>query len=110
MTGRRCSRNGTRSDGFAPLLNGSDSMFRMSNLTFLIAVAVGAAGGWAGASGRLDSLLKAVQKPATETTNAVCPLSGSECCNSPDKTAALAVLANHNRKVSANLQKDGKKP
>ncbi len=87
-------------------------MFRISNLAFLVVLAVGAAGGWAVASGRLDSLLRAESKPAAACDLGACPscpLIG-ECCSSPDKAAALASLAEHNAKVSATLQKDGKKP
>jgi arylsulfatase A-like enzyme len=80
-------------------------MFRKTNLPVLIALAVGAVGGWAAASGKLDSLLKAEQKAAEP---AACSLAkpGAECCATPDKAALIA----HNQKVSANLQKDGKKP
>ena len=87
-------------------------MFRMSNLAVLIALAVGAAGGWAAASGRLDSLLRA----GTKTTPAgdvgfcpTCPLV-DDCCAKLDRATAFAALAEHNQTVSANLQKEGKKP
>ena len=83
-------------------------MFRMTNLAVPIALAIGAACGWAAASGRLDSLLKAESNSAAETVNVACPL--GVCCNSPDKAAALAALAAHNQKVSANLRQEGKKP
>src|SRR5262245_55347604 len=86
----------------------SNSMHRMTNLSVPIALAIGAACGWAAASGRFDSLLKAESTAAAETVNVACPLGVS--CNNPDKSAALATLAAHNQKVSANLQKDGKKP
>ncbi|HJZ60059.1 MAG TPA: arylsulfatase [Gemmataceae bacterium] len=87
-------------------------MFRRSNLPVLVALMVGAAGGWAGASGRLDSLLKGEQKAAAAADPAPCPLSGTagECCANPDKATALAAVAAHNERVAANLQKDGKKP
>jgi arylsulfatase A-like enzyme len=39
----------------------------------------------------------------------LCPTAGGDCCNSPDRAAALAVISAHNAKVSANAQ-DGKKP
>ncbi len=85
-------------------------MFRMSNLPVLIALAVGAIGGWAVASGHLDSLLKAEQKPAPAEVNAACPLAGGDCCNSPDKAAAIAMVNAHNAKVSTTAAQDGKKP
>src|SRR5262245_43128412 len=85
-------------------------MLRTSNLAVLIALAVGAVGGWAVASGQFDSLLKAEQKPAS-TEPTACPLAKlSDCCENPGRAAALAAVASHNEKVSANLQKDGKKP
>ncbi|HEV3440842.1 MAG TPA: arylsulfatase [Gemmata sp.] len=86
-------------------------MFRLSNLHVLIALAVGAGGGWAVASGQLDSLLKAEPKPCPATESATCQLDkGKDCCSGSDKAAALAAVSSHNEKVSANLQKDGKKP
>ena len=84
-------------------------MLRVSNLFVLIVVAVGAAGGWAAASGRLDSFLTAKPKPAEEVV-ASCRLAGGSCCTTPDKAPPLAALAAHNQKVAATLQKDGKKP
>ena len=41
-------------------------MLRRTNVAVLIALAVGAVGGWAGASGKFDSLLKAEAKASTE--------------------------------------------
>lgn len=68
-------------------------MLRRSNLPVLAALAVGAAGGWAAASGRLDSLLKAEQKSAGPTT---CPVGGSR--ENPDRAASVAALAAHNER------------
>src|SRR5262245_17265150 len=83
-------------------------MLRKSNLAVLIALAVGAVGGWAGASGKFDSLLRAEQKAPGASTNAIpCP---DGACANPDKAAALAAISAHNEKVNARLQKDGKKP
>jgi hypothetical protein len=82
-------------------------MFRKSNLPVLIALVVGAVGGWADASGKLDSLLKAEQKATATATDPTARPEGG-CCANPDK--ALAAINAHNAKVSANLQKDGKKP
>jgi arylsulfatase len=86
-------------------------MFRISNLPILIALAVGAAGGWAATSGRLDSLLKADQTPALEPADArpgECPLGG--CCEGDDKAKLMAAVAGHNAKVSAAAAQAGKKP
>jgi arylsulfatase len=58
-------------------------------------VAAGAALGWAAASGRFD-----FSRPAAASVELAAP---------PAATAAAAVAA-HNRRVSANLQKGGKKP
>lgn len=80
-------------------------MLRRLNLPVLVAPTVGTVVGWAAASGGLDSLLKAEQKSAGPTT---CPPGGS--CENADRAAAVAALAAHNETVSANLQKDGKKP
>jgi arylsulfatase len=80
-------------------------MFRKSNLIALIALAVGVVGGWAGASGKFDSLLRAEPKTTATTTEASpCPSNG--CCSNADKAAIDA----HNQQVAAKLQKDGKKP
>jgi len=83
-------------------------MVRKASMPVLIALAVGAVGGWAAASGKLDSLLRAEQKAAAPAEPATSPLGtpGSDCCISPEKASLVA----HNQKVSANLQKDGKKP
>src|SRR5262245_39768072 len=84
-------------------------MFRQANLPILLALAVGAVGGWAGASGKFDSLLKAEQKATVAATEpAACPPGG--CCDGIDPAKAVAALAAHNAKVSANAQKDSKKP
>jgi arylsulfatase len=86
-------------------------MFRKSNLPVLAALLVGAAGGWAAASGHLDSLLRAGQKAATPEPVAVTPARPTgDCCAGADRSAAIAAINAHNQKVSANLQKDGKKP
>jgi arylsulfatase len=84
-------------------------MFRRSNLAVLIALAIGAAGGWAGASGKFDALLRAEQTAAGAAPEpGACPDGG--CCISPDRFEALAAIKAHNEKVNARLQKDGKKP
>ena len=67
-------------------------MLRKSNLTVLIALAVGAVGGWGAASGQLDSLLRAEQKAtvAVAPPSAPCPDSGY--CADADKAAILATI------------------
>jgi arylsulfatase len=77
----------------------------------LLALAVGVGGGWAAASGRFESLLRAESKatpavsPASPTT---CPEGG--CCDGADPPAGIKALAAHNARVSATLRQDGKKP
>jgi len=88
-------------------------MFRRASLPVLIALVVGAVGGWVVASGRLDALLKgdvAVASPPAVADGKpdACPPGG--CEGTPDKAAVAAAIDQHNRRVSANLQKDGKKP
>ncbi|VTR91249.1 arylsulfatase : Arylsulfatase OS=Flavobacterium hydatis GN=IW20_13330 PE=4 SV=1: Sulfatase [Gemmata massiliana] len=83
-------------------------MFRVTNVPVMIALAIGAAGGWAGASGKFDALLRAEQQATTAADSTPCAEGG--CCASPDKAAALTAINAHNAKVSANAQKDGKKP
>jgi arylsulfatase len=72
-------------------------MLRRSTLTSAALVAAGAALGWSAASGRLDSVLKADPRPAE--VPAARPPSGEP-----------PALAAHNQRVSATLQKDGRKP
>lgn len=80
-------------------------MNRSPNLTLLLGLAVGVAGGWLCARGTFDSLLRAESStPVRPEGRASCP-SGE--CVSPK---SLAALAEHNRKVTANLQQAGKKP
>ncbi|AMV29617.1 Arylsulfatase [Gemmata sp. SH-PL17] len=83
-------------------------MFRVANIPVMIALTIGAAGGWAGASGKFDALLRAEQQATTAADSTPC--ADGACCASPDKTAALTAINAHNAKVSANAQKDGKKP
>lgn len=85
-------------------------MFRKSNLVALIALAVGAVGGWAGASGRFDSLLRAEPKAPSAAAQPASPRADGGCCASPDKAAALTAINAHNENVLANQPKDGKKP
>ena len=82
-------------------------MFRKSNLAALVALAVGAVGGWAGASGKLDTLLRAEQTATPAAQSTPC-LEGS--CANPNKAIVLNALDAHNQQVAAKLQKDGKKP
>jgi arylsulfatase len=80
-------------------------MFRRTNLPVLIALAAGAAGGWAAANGKLDSLLRAAPEAAGPA--AACP--GGGCRATPGKAAVAAVGA-HNETVIAHARKDGRKP
>src|SRR5262249_27208746 len=84
-------------------------MFSRSRCQTVAVLAVGTGVGSLAASGKFDSLLNAESKPAATTQSAgPCPEEG--CCATTDRTAALAAINAHNQKVSANLQKDGKKP
>ena len=83
-------------------------MFRMSNVSLLAALAIGSVGGWAGASGKFDALLRAEPHAATAVESMPCSEGG--CCANSDKAAMMAAIGAHNARVSANLQKDGKKP
>jgi arylsulfatase len=86
-------------------------VFRKSNLPALATLVVGVALGWAGASGQFDSPLRAEQKTGTAAAEPAAPCqAGVKCCQNPDRAAALAAVTAHNTKVSARLQKDGKKP
>ncbi len=75
-------------------------MFRTSNIIALIALTVGAGGGWAYASGKFDSLLSSgVKATAATTTTTPCPADG--CCANPDKAACWSAIDVHNRQVAA---------
>src|SRR5215207_8643339 len=82
-------------------------MLHKSNLPVLIALAIGAGGGWAASSGQFDSLLKADQ--TVTSTTATPPTAGLDCCGGVDKAALTAIRA-HNEKVSATAAQAGKKP
>lgn len=82
-------------------------MLRSSRLVPVLTLLVGGLGGWAAASGQFDSLLRAEPRPTEQP--AACPAAGG-CCEGADKAALLAAVSAHNTRVSANLQKDGKKP
>src|SRR5262245_38963487 len=83
-------------------------MIRKSHLPVLAALFVGAVGGWVAASGKLDSRLTAEPESRDPATGAASPCRAERCCPGADKPAA--VINAHNEKVSAHLQKDGKKP
>jgi arylsulfatase len=83
-------------------------MFRKSNLAVLIALAVGAAGGWAGASGKFEALLRAEPKAVPSAPAGAC---GAGSCADVDRAAVLAAMNAQNEQMLANRQpKDGKKP
>src|SRR5262245_39636610 len=85
-------------------------MLRSSRLVPLLTLVVGGLGGWAAASGRLDSMLRAESRLTEPSAPAVACSTAGGCCDSADKAAILASIASHNEKVAANRQKDGKKP
>jgi arylsulfatase len=89
-------------------------MFRSTKFLAAAFVGLGAALGYAAASGKLNLF----QKAEATTTAAPVPLAptaalaclGNACCDGTDRTAVLAAVNAHNEKVSAAAQKDGKKP
>jgi arylsulfatase len=81
-------------------------MLRSSRLIPLLTLAAGVLGGWAAASGRLDSVLRAGPRPVDQP--AACPADGG-CCGGADRANLVAAVNTHNAKVAANAQ-PGKKP
>jgi arylsulfatase A-like enzyme len=80
-------------------------MFRNSKLLPLLALLAGSVGGWAAASGRLESVLRAEGKATGPPAAAAGAAPG--CCDGPGKAAGLAGTV----PVSTTHQpKDGKKP
>ncbi|MFO0806505.1 MAG: arylsulfatase [Gemmataceae bacterium] len=84
-------------------------MLNRSTLGSLVLVAVGAAFGWAAANGHLN-LSRQANASTTETASTPKPVPATTPATCCETGANLAVLAEHNRKVSAVAQKDGKKP
>src|SRR5262245_8705818 len=84
-------------------------MFRSSRHVPLLILFLGAVGGWAAASGRLESVTRAESTPAQSAvrTSAAPGVPAAVCCNEGDPTARLVA---HNERVTAAAQKDGKKP
>jgi arylsulfatase A-like enzyme len=82
-------------------------MFTSSRLIALAALVVGGLGGWAVASGKLDSVLRAESARPAASAPTECP--PGDCCDGVDKAKIMAAVNAHNAKVSANLQ-PGKKP
>src|SRR4051812_21943970 len=83
---------------------------RGSRFQFLAVLLVGGGLGFAAASSGFNPFRASHASSAGESANPTpCPLAGG-CCAAPDKAAALAAIAAHNEKVSADLQKNGKKP
>jgi arylsulfatase len=83
-------------------------MFKRSNLASAALVAFGAVLGWAAATDQFRLSRSAVASGVTPP-DTIAP-SPSGCCSSETGASARLALAAHNQKVSANLQKDGKKP
>jgi len=79
-------------------------MLKRSTLASAVLVAVGAALGWAAASGHLD-----FSRAATASAESPAPADSARPCCAAGGKAATAIAA-HNQAVSATLQKDGKKP
>jgi len=82
------------------------------NRSFFASVALVAAGatlGWAVATDRLDfSRSASASIEANAPSSATLP--AKPCCEAGVNPAELALIAAHNQKVTANAQKDGKKP
>ena len=64
------------------------TVIHRSNLALVITLLLGMAVGWAGASGRFDSLLR-VEPQATAAPPGSAPDPEGGCCTSPDKASAL---------------------
>jgi arylsulfatase A-like enzyme len=84
-------------------------MLRRSTLQTAAVLAVGAALGYAAASGRLDFGGRAGAAPEASRPAAATPAPTAPCCDGIDKTA-LAAVAAHNRTVTVNARQEGKKP
>jgi arylsulfatase len=84
-------------------------MLRRSTLIPLSLLSLGAILGWAAANGQLS-----VSRSAQASAGAAAAVSGatgvSPAGHAGLNPAEVAAIASHNQKVSANLQKDGKKP
>ncbi len=95
-------------------------MIKRSNLASLALVAIGAALGWAAATGQLGlsrsvvasgevgksaAQVNAVQESLQPET-----FTKTSSCSDGVTSAGLAMLTSHNQQVSANAQKTGKKP
>jgi len=85
-------------------------MNRTTRLPVLLALAIGAIGGWAAASGLLDSLLKADQLPTSATAGSCDSTAAGDCCAPADKLLALAAAAAPDEAKAADRQQEGKKP
>src|SRR5262249_28261662 len=90
----------------------SERMFNCSRVPVLIALAVGALGGWVAASGRLDVLLKAGAQPQ-EARPSDPPGSCSGCCEGEEGQDALLARAGAPQDAKGDRQSadtNGKKP
>src|SRR5262245_40327684 len=96
--------------GAVPTTMRRRKMVRKANLPILLALTVGAVGGWAGASGRFDSLLKAEPPSTAAKATPGEPPPAGECCAAADRLTAVTAINAHNEKVSARLRQEGKKP
>lgn len=85
-------------------------MIRTSKLPILLAMAIGAMGGWAAASGMLDSLLMADQLATATKAGTGDSTPTGDCCAPADKLLALAATSAPKEAESANVQQPSKKP
>src|SRR5262249_31442492 len=95
---------------FCPIPQRRDNMSWKANLSALLAVTVGALGGWASASGEFDAILKAKQNASTGGGDPGLTCSPSACCADGDKLVGLAALNADTAQTAAQQPKDGKKP
>jgi arylsulfatase len=86
---------------------------RKSTVVPLLTLLVGGLAGWAAASGRLDSVLRADSKasaPAADKPAASDAGAKPECCDGAAKTQLVALGAGNGRGAGQPAGKDGKKP
>jgi arylsulfatase A-like enzyme len=88
-------------------------MLRSAKPLPFVAVLLGAALGYAAASGHLGPLKKAIAAPPAQGPGGAGggdPSDAGSCCSSEMNKGPLLALATHNRTVSAAAQRSGKKP
>ncbi len=86
-------------------------MLNRSSLASVALVAAGAFLGWAAATGQLNLSSPAVASvESSSASNLAGANLGQSCCEVALNPTEMAAINAHNQKVSANAQKDGKKP